>query len=70
MNAGRLLFGHTSYTWWVEWDVLYYELLKPGETVTEKYYSLQLNYLTEKIQEKKTLYGTWASTGDITAQQY
>ena len=32
--------------------MLYYELLKPGETVTRKYYSLQSNYLAEKIQEK------------------
>ena len=45
------------YIWWDEWDVLYYELLKPGETVTGKYYSLQLNHLAEKIQEKRPYTG-------------
>ena len=39
------------YIWWDKWDVLYYELLKPRETVIGKYYSLQLNHLAEKIQE-------------------
>ena len=57
------------YIWWDEWEVLYYELLKPGETVIGKYYSLQLNHLAEKKTKNKTLYGTWASTSDITAQQ-
>ena len=37
--------------------MLYYELLKPGETVTGKYYSLQLNHLAEKIQEKRPYTG-------------
>ena len=55
------------YIRWDECDVLYYELLKPGETVTGKYYSLQLNHLAKKNPRKKTLYGTWASTSDITA---
>ena len=41
------------YIWWDEWDVLYYVLLKPGGTVTGKYYSLQLNHLAEKIEEKR-----------------
>ena len=36
------------YIWGDEWDLLYYELLKPGETVTGKYYSLQLNHLAKK----------------------
>ena len=37
----RNVFGEKIliYIWWDEWDVLYYELLKPGETVTGKYYS-------------------------------
>ena len=53
----RNVFGKkiSIYIWWDEWDVLYYELLKPGETVTEKYYSFQLNHLAEKIQENSTL---------------
>ena len=45
------------YIWWNEWDVLYHELLKPGETGTGKYYSLQLNHLAEKIQEKRPYTG-------------
>ena len=45
------------YIWWDEWDVLYYELLKPGEIVTGKYYNLQLNHLAEKIQEKRPYTG-------------
>ena len=45
------------YIWWDEWDVLYYELLKLEETVTGKYYSLQLNDLAEKIQEKRPYTG-------------
>ena len=40
--------------WWDEW---YYELLKPGETVTGESYSLQLNHLAEKIQEKRPYTG-------------
>ena len=43
------------YIWWDEWDVLYYELLKLGETVTGKYYSLQLNHLAEKNSKKDLL---------------
>ena len=37
--------------------MLYCELLKPGETVTEKYYGLQLNHLAGKIQEKRPYTG-------------
>ena len=37
------------YICWDERDVLYYELLKPVEIVTGRYYSLQLNNLAEKI---------------------
>ena len=44
------------YIWWDEWEVVYYELLKPGETtVTGKYYSLQLNHFAEKKSKKKDL---------------
>ena len=43
------------YIWRGEWDVLYYELLKLGETVTGKYYSLQLNHLAEKNSKKDLL---------------
>ena len=39
--------------------MLYYELLEPGESVTGKYYSLQLNHLTEKIQEKRPYTERW-----------
>ena len=45
------------YIWWDEWDVLYYELLQLGETVTGKYCDLQLNHLAEKIQEKRPYTG-------------
>ena len=45
------------YIWWDEWDVLCYELLKPGETITGKHYNLQLNYLAEKIQKKRPYTG-------------
>ena len=55
----RNVFGKkiSIYIWWDEWDVLYYELLKLGKTVTGKYYSLQLNHLAEKIQEKRPYTG-------------
>ena len=43
------------YIWGDEWDLLYYELLKPGETVTGKYYSLQLNHLAKKKSMKNDL---------------
>ena len=45
------------YIWWDEWDVLYYEMLKPGETVTGKYYSLQLKHLAEKNPKKRPYTG-------------
>ena len=35
--------------------MLYYELLKPGEIVTGKNYSLQLKHLAEKMQEKPVI---------------
>ena len=39
--------------WWDEWGVLYYKLLKPGETVTGERYALQLNRLAEQIEQKR-----------------
>ena len=40
-----------------EWGVLYYELLKLGETVTGERYALQLNRLAEQIEEKRPYTG-------------
>ena len=61
--------------WWDEWGVLYYELLKPEETVTGEPYALQLNRLVEKrpytVNESKKrdlcyvlasiVFGRWAN---------
>ena len=43
--------------WWDEWGVLYYELLKPGETVTGERNTLQLNRLAKQIEEKRPYTG-------------
>ena len=37
--------------WWDSKGVLFYEILKPGETVTSNVYKSQLQKLNEKIQE-------------------
>lgn len=43
--------------WWDEWGVLYYELLKPGETVTGERYSCQLKKLADEINSKRRFAG-------------
>ena len=37
-------------------DVIYYELLKPNETVTEKRYRMQLMRLSRALREKQPQY--------------
>lgn len=39
--------------WWDEKGVLYYELLKPGQTITSESYCQQLNRLKKVLDEKR-----------------
>ena len=43
----------TLYIWWDMQDVVYYELLKPNESITGDRYQLQLNRLNETLLEKR-----------------
>ncbi len=38
--------------WWIIYGIVHYELLKPGETITEDFYSDQLTRLNDAIGEK------------------
>jgi len=40
----------------ISWDVVYYELLKPNETITRDRYRLQLMCLSRALKEKRPLY--------------
>ena len=44
--------------WWDQKDVLYYELLKPGETINGERYRIQLIRLKRAIAEKRPEYVT------------
>ena len=44
--------------WWDQKDVLYYELLKPGETINGERYRTQLIRLKRAIAEKRPEYAT------------
>ena len=44
--------------WWDQKDVLYYELLKPGETINGERYRTQLIRLKRAIAEKRVEYAT------------
>ena len=44
--------------WWDQKDVLYYELLKPGNTINEERYRTQLIRLKRAIAEKRPEYAT------------
>ena len=39
--------------WWDQKGVLYYELLKPGQTITGEVYKGQLNKLNQSLKEKR-----------------
>jgi len=41
------------YIWWDMWGVIYYELLKPSETINSQLYRLQLMRLKQAIQAKR-----------------
>ncbi|GJQ74610.1 hypothetical protein Trydic_g21466 [Trypoxylus dichotomus] len=43
-------------TWWDQVDVIYYELLKPNETITEQRYRLQLLRLSRALRGKRPQY--------------
>ena len=45
-------------TWWDQKGVLYYELLKPGETINGECYRTQLIRLKRAIAEKRPEYAT------------
>ena len=45
-------------TWWDQKGVLYYELLKPGETINEERYRTQLIRLKRAITKKRPEYAT------------
>ena len=45
-------------TWWDQKGVLYYELLKPGETINGERYRTQLVRLKRAIAEKRSEYAT------------
>ena len=42
--------------WWVQLGVVYYELLKPSETITEDRYQMQLMRLSQVLKEKQPQY--------------
>jgi len=42
--------------WWDQLGVVYYELLKPNETITEALYRIQLMRLSRALKEKRTHY--------------
>jgi len=42
--------------WWDQLGVVYYELLKPNETITGDHYRLQLMRLNQALKEKRPLY--------------
>lgn len=42
--------------WWDQLGVIYYELLKPNETITGDRYQLQLMCLSQALKEKRPLY--------------
>ena len=44
--------------WWDQKGVLYYELLKPGETINGERYRTQLIRLKRAIAEKRPVYAT------------
>ena len=44
--------------WWDQKGVLYYKLLKPGETINEERYRTQLIRLKRLIAEKRPEYAT------------
>lgn len=43
--------------WWDQQGVIYYELLKPNETITGARYRLQMMRLSRALKEKRPLYG-------------
>jgi hypothetical protein len=42
--------------WWDQKGIIYYELLKPKQTVNANLYSLQLTRLSEALQKKTTFF--------------
>ena len=42
--------------WWDEWCMVYYELLKPGETIDTKHYQQQLTNFNHLLLEKRPEY--------------
>ena len=42
--------------WWDQLDVMYYELLKPNETITGTVYRRLLMRMSRKLKEKRTHY--------------
>ena len=47
---------HLLCIWWDQLGVVYYELLKPKETITGDCYRLQLRRLSRALKEKRLLY--------------
>jgi len=46
----------TLYIWWDQLGVVYYELLKPNETITGALYRTQLMRLSRALKEKRAHY--------------
>ena len=44
------------YIWWDQFGVVYYELLKPNETITGAFYRTQLMRLSRALKEKRAHY--------------
>ena len=44
------------YIWWAQLGVVYYELLKPSETITRDQYRMQLMRLSRALKEKRPQY--------------
>jgi hypothetical protein len=42
--------------WWDQFGVIYYELLKPSETINGARYGLQLMRLSRALREKRSQY--------------
>jgi len=44
------------YIWWDQKSLVYYELLKPGDSITDDRYRLQLIRLSRALREKRLKY--------------
>ena len=55
-QPSRTFMGKNSCSWWDQLGVVYYELLKPNETITGALYRTQLMRLSRALKEKRAHY--------------